>query len=28
MFQNLFSPLVVGVLVALFTDWLERRRHR
>ncbi|AYM03683.1 MULTISPECIES: type I toxin-antitoxin system Fst family toxin [Lactobacillaceae] len=28
MFQNLFAPLVVGILVALFTDWLDRRRHR
>ncbi|WP_125765626.1 MULTISPECIES: type I toxin-antitoxin system Fst family toxin [Levilactobacillus] len=28
MFQNLFAPLVVGILVALFADWLDRRRHR
>ncbi|WP_261810902.1 type I toxin-antitoxin system Fst family toxin [Levilactobacillus humaensis] len=28
MFQNVFAPLVVGLLVALFTDWLDRRRHR
>ncbi|WP_203640087.1 type I toxin-antitoxin system Fst family toxin [Levilactobacillus wangkuiensis] len=28
MFQNLFAPLVVGILVALFMDWLDRRRHR
>ncbi|WP_147007766.1 type I toxin-antitoxin system Fst family toxin [Levilactobacillus spicheri] len=28
MFQNLFAPLVVGILIALFTDWLDRRRHR
>ncbi|HJE44248.1 type I toxin-antitoxin system Fst family toxin [Levilactobacillus namurensis] len=28
MFQNIFAPLVVGILIALFTDWLGRRRHR
>ncbi|MFD1456110.1 type I toxin-antitoxin system Fst family toxin [Levilactobacillus lanxiensis] len=26
--QVFFAPLVVGLLVALFTDWLDRRRHR
>ncbi|MDT6980180.1 type I toxin-antitoxin system Fst family toxin [Levilactobacillus zymae] len=28
MFQTFFAPLVVGILIALFTDWLDRRRHR
>ncbi|WP_143461901.1 type I toxin-antitoxin system Fst family toxin [Levilactobacillus enshiensis] len=28
MIQTFFAPLVVGILVALFTDWLDRRRHR
>ncbi|MFC6290884.1 MULTISPECIES: type I toxin-antitoxin system Fst family toxin [Levilactobacillus] len=28
MLQTFFAPLVVGLLVAIFTDWLERRRHR
>ncbi|WP_157054380.1 type I toxin-antitoxin system Fst family toxin [Levilactobacillus paucivorans] len=28
MLQTFFAPLVVGILIALFTDWLDRRRHR
>ncbi|MDT7018100.1 MULTISPECIES: type I toxin-antitoxin system Fst family toxin [Levilactobacillus] len=28
MIQSFFAPLVVGILIALFTDWLDRRRHR
>ncbi|MBU5274308.1 type I toxin-antitoxin system Fst family toxin [Levilactobacillus brevis] len=28
MFTSFFAPLAVGLLVALFTDWLDRRRHK
>jgi len=28
MIQSFFAPLVIGLLVALFTDWLDRRRHK
>ncbi|AYM03667.1 type I toxin-antitoxin system Fst family toxin [Levilactobacillus yiduensis] len=28
MFASFFAPLAVGLLVALFTDWLDRRRHK
>ncbi|MFW2822458.1 type I toxin-antitoxin system Fst family toxin [Levilactobacillus brevis] len=27
MFTSFFAPLAVGLLVALFTDWLDRRHH-
>ncbi|MFC6201261.1 type I toxin-antitoxin system Fst family toxin [Lactiplantibacillus nangangensis] len=26
--QYFFAPLAVGILIALFTDWLDRRRHK
>ncbi|WP_157054373.1 type I toxin-antitoxin system Fst family toxin [Levilactobacillus paucivorans] len=26
--QVFFAPLVVGLLIALFTDWLDGRRHK
>ncbi|MFD1231577.1 type I toxin-antitoxin system Fst family toxin [Levilactobacillus namurensis] len=28
MFTSFFAPLAVGLLVTLFTDWLDRRRHK
>ncbi|MCT3567329.1 type I toxin-antitoxin system Fst family toxin [Levilactobacillus brevis] len=28
MFTSFFAPLAVGLLVALFMDWLDRRRHK
>ncbi|WP_152668274.1 type I toxin-antitoxin system Fst family toxin [Lactiplantibacillus herbarum] len=28
MLQAFFVPLVVGCLVAVFTDWLDRRHHK
>ncbi|MBL3537128.1 type I toxin-antitoxin system Fst family toxin [Levilactobacillus brevis] len=28
MFTSFFAPLAVGLLVALFTDWLDRRHHK
>ncbi|WP_223390045.1 type I toxin-antitoxin system Fst family toxin [Liquorilactobacillus hordei] len=28
LFNNLFAPLVVGLIVAWFTDWLDRKHRK